>query len=353
MTSRRRACAVEQSRPAARSSAIRLTWTARVMTAHGSSAHLTRTCPHGLEGGVRRVLRLAVMGARQRSVLADRELHEPLGLTVLPPSPVADALAVVEALEDGPQAFGGGERGAHSPSPSGLAADVVGRFGAEWRIVRVAVVGVRRARRTSSAWRSIPRPTIGPTYEPSSVGRTQATRFCVCSRAGCVRLEGRVAMARELAGSGRRRRRGRPAAPAAGSCGGGTRRACSQVDPFTRWGRARAAPGAEPGGDAERGVDRGLDLAVGEPGVLRGRHEPAHGVGVAEPVLGHAARRPEEGVVAAALGSQRDRSRQRVRAASRRLACRAAAAPASVGAAPGTGGARPHRPASRHGWRRR
>ena len=59
------------------------------------------TRPHGLEGGVRRVFRLAVVGARQRSVLADRELHEPLGLRVLPPSPVADALAVVEALEDG------------------------------------------------------------------------------------------------------------------------------------------------------------------------------------------------------------------------------------------------------------
>ena len=41
MTSRLRAWAVEQSNPAARSSAIRLTWTARVMTAHGSSAHLT------------------------------------------------------------------------------------------------------------------------------------------------------------------------------------------------------------------------------------------------------------------------------------------------------------------------
>ena len=183
------------------------------------------TRPHGLEGGVRRVFRLAVMGACERSVLADRELHESLGLRVLPPSPVADALAVVEALEDGSKALGGGERGAHSPSPSGLAADVVGRFGAEWRIVRVAVVGVRRARRTSSAWRSIPRPTIGPTYEPSSVGRTQATRFCVRSRAGCScwRDGSRWRASSLAAGS----TVGWPAAPVAGSCGGGTRCACS------------------------------------------------------------------------------------------------------------------------------
>ena len=57
--------------------------------------------------------------------------------------------------------------------------------------------------------------------------------------------------------------------------------------------------------------------AHGETGVLRGWHEVADCVLAALAVLGHAAGRPEEGVVAAALGSQGHRSCERVRTASR------------------------------------
>ena len=123
----------------------------------------------------------------------------------------------------------------------------------------------------------MPRPTIGPAYVASSVGRTQAIRFCAASVGGCVRLRG----------TGRDGERARWLPLRAGVRDGGLLRRPVAVAAVLGVGvhswiaslagvgpRRLPGPSREAIRNAELIVD--LDLAVGEPGVLRGRHELAH-----------------------------------------------------------------------------